>query len=217
MADDNEEKEKEKEEKPITSEAAQGALAGSITGGLFSAAAPGVTPSEMKTWREWADKAPQLIRKAMGEGPFGKMDDMPQFKSPLSTPLIALGAVAAAATFTRFVPGKWKWVSGAGAVAGIGGGVYLGKKAGEMTNAFSESAQAAKKMSLDYVAALENNPQLRAQLADYLAATMNDAAIRQQQGSFEYAVISKAIEFGQKTPYLQMPEEKDCKTCRFTR
>jgi hypothetical protein len=208
----------------ITSEAARGAVATTVAGPLIDSVvgmsiigsksalkkydappADAISPAEAKTWKEWADRAPDLLRAQAGQ-------DAPRASSPFSFPLIGLGALSGIATFTKWVPGKWKWLSGGVAAGAVGSGLYLGNKASNLNDAFAASSPMRDTL-LRNAGALEHNPALRQQFADYLSGSVS----AQEAQSPEATIVAKAVEFGKTLPHLQAVAGKDadCKDCHY--
>lgn len=157
-----------------------------------------ISEAEMKTWNEWADKTPNLLR--------AQLNAIPEpTGGGLMAPLISvgLGAALTVASFTSYIPGKWKIASGLGAVGAGALGLYLGSQAGDPAGCVPPEI---KKPFLDYADALDRDPNLRRQLADYLAAHMTDDAVEGRP--IEVAVMEKSIEFGRSAPYLDMATVK---------
>lgn len=142
-----------------------------------------ISPAEAKFWQEWADKTPALIR--MGGEKLGQANS---WMSSAQIAGVAMGAALTIASFTKQVPGKWKWASGLAAATSFTGAWA----ASQMKPALANEQQAF----LNYADALEKSPELKAQLADFLGKTVNAEMI--QMGGIGYAVGDQALAFGRQ-------------------
>jgi len=149
-----------------------------------------ITPAEAQFWADWAAKAPALIRYSIAQNidPVGAQFDT---RKNLG---FAVGAAFGIAMLTKYVPGKWKLLSGAAAGASFG----LGTMAGQISAGIRQS----KAQFTNYADALEKEPALQQQLAHFLSATVSAENI--QAYGIENAVFNQAMAFGAQTPYLQL-------------
>jgi hypothetical protein len=177
------------------------------------------TAAEMKFWNECADKASSLIRREINNIP-DQPKDLPHVSSGYTGGMVALGAVLGGLSFSRFIPGKWKWLSGAASVASLGGAVAINSRVNAANAEIESSAQmvAVMKQGLsNYASVLDNDPATRAKLAQYFSDNITAQEITQH--SLEAALLGKCAEFAQANPQLSsgfaqrvsgQPAGKDC-------
>jgi hypothetical protein len=168
-----------------------------------------ITPGEAKFWDEWAAKTPALLRAQNEEIP----DKLKERPNPFRMTGLGVGAVLGILSFTKLVPGKWKWVSAAGAFGAASAGLYLGAKTDMVQDAFEQSLPMVKKSIGEYADALDRDANLRQALAGYLSSNISAADI--QSRGIEAAVIDRAVEFARATPYMDTDRMGDTIRCRI--
>lgn len=146
-----------------------------------------ISPGEAKFWREWAQKSPDLLRKEFGSA----LDGDTIFSGRNIG--FSLGVVLAGASFTKYIPGKWKILSGIGAA----GSLLAGWAVSEVERVVKPAIKAQKA----FIEELGKNPELQEELANYLAKNVTADAIRKD--GLERAVINQAGGFGLTTPYFK--------------
>lgn len=132
----------------------------------------------MKFWREWAERAPALVRAGIEQVEYQAI----QPYTPLKTALAAVGCLLGVASFTKYVPGKWKWISGLGSAGSLMGAVSIGSKNVLETHFLN-----------DYANCLEGDPALRKELAQYLSDHVTSDSI--QSLGIEKVVAVNAMAF----------------------
>lgn len=161
-----------------------------------------LTLSEAKMW---AEKTPQLLRQYMAELPDTHKDvdkETAQLGASYKVTGIGLGAVLAAASFTKYIPGNWKWAA-RGAGLGSGAlGLYVGDKADQVVKTVSYTIPIFKEAVLKYANAIESDTALKQQLADYYV--QNITAQETHDRPVESLIAGKAILFGQAISYLDI-------------
>lgn len=105
-------------------------------------------------------------------------------------------------TFTKWIPGKWKLLTGAGAVGAVAAGLHCGNETDKVLRVFEYALPEMKKAFLKYADAIESDAALREQLATYLSdkVTAKETSFR----PLESAVLGKAVEFGRSTSHLNI-------------
>jgi hypothetical protein len=119
-----------------------------------------ISPAEAKFWADWAAKAPGIIRGIMAKND----KDIKAAIMPYTIGGIAVGAVLGGASFTKHIPGKWKWLSGIASAGSFAVSYVFG-----LAQAESDKMQ---QLFLDYANALEKDPALQQQLANFLTSTV---------------------------------------------
>jgi len=127
-------------------------------------AADVISPAEAKFWQEQAERAPALLRHFIQEDT-GKLKSSMQIYKISG---IALGAALGIASFTKYIPGKWKIASGLGAAASL--------LAGTMAGSTQKASDDIQHMFISFADMLEKNPQARSSVASRLqqAVTADD-------------------------------------------
>ena len=151
-----------------------------------------ISPAEARFWQEQAQKAPAALREMTAT-----LNRVNADFRPYQVGGVAVGAILGGATFTKYVPGKWKWVSGIGAAASLLVGVLAGKV---------RSVNDANERYMQYADGLEKDPQLQQQLAQFLSAHVTADDI--QRKGIENAVLEQVMMFGEQTPYMQAPGQQ---------
>ncbi len=149
-----------------------------------------ISPAEARFWQEWADKVPGLMRTQV-QGFSNKFNSI---LTPWKVGGVVLGTTLGVASFTKAVPGKWKWVSGGAAVASL--------TTSYVASLFQRASMQVDKVRANYADTLERDPELRQKLADFLSSTVTADKI--QDFGIEYAVLMQANAFGRLTQYLQI-------------
>jgi len=152
-------------------------------------APPLITPAEAQFWQDQAGKVPQMIR--------AESDATQKYVTrPLAIAKIftmGAGVAMAVATFSKMTSGKWKWLSGAGALLSIGScWAFTGMQS------LTKYGQAAY---LNYANALESYPEYTQELGQYLSSHVTAADI--QQRGLETSVLGHSMEFAMIAPSLQ--------------
>jgi len=150
-----------------------------------------ITPAEAQFWQDWANKAPALIRAKVSEN----IDPVDGRVNNFKMLSFGLGALLGAASFTKYIPGKWKIASGAGTAGALAFGAFAGQISGGI--------QHSKAHFMSYADTLEQNPALKQQLANYLSNNVTAA----QAADIDMAVFSKAMQFGLQNKLLQIDEQ----------
>ncbi len=136
-----------------------------------------MSPAETQFWQEWAEKAPALIRS-------NGIENLEKFQSSAGAykmGSVALGAALGAATFTKYISGRWKYLSGSAAAASL---IFASAMAGMQT-----IGNNTKNRMLAYADALEHSPALQQQLAMHLSSSVTaDIAA----SGIENAVLNQA-------------------------
>ena len=140
-----------------------------------------ISPNEAKFWSDWADKAPTIIRSEDAES-------VRMFRSrmlPVVVGGVGLGAALGIASFTKYVHGYWKILTGVAAIGAFAGSMIVG-------NALNVVAKTSGPFE-DFANVLEQRPELRRQLADTLSRTVTKEDI--QKLGIEKAVTDRITEF----------------------
>jgi hypothetical protein len=147
-----------------------------------------ISPAEAKFWREQADKASALLRESAVRDLSGTY----QVAGAYKVSGVALGTALGLATFTKYVPSKWKWLSGAAAGASMAFGVASGVLQGRTSQ--------MQQRVLGYADALERDPAMKEQLANWLSSFVTaDMA----HAGIEKAVAEQAVAMALHRPQLQ--------------
>lgn len=150
-----------------------------------------ISPAETKFWQEWADKMPALIPKQTEKN----LANFDAEATPYKIAGVTMGAALSAATFTKLVPGKWKWASGAAALASFAGAYLM--------HSIRANAIPIYRAIESYAQALGQRPELRQQLAN--ALSVNVTAEKIQAMGLERAVVNEAINVGMEMERLGAP------------
>ncbi|MDX2072771.1 MAG: hypothetical protein SFX19_00205 [Alphaproteobacteria bacterium] len=148
-----------------------------------------ISHAEAKFWQEQAARAPSLLRQKLDQNFDKAMSAFTAYK----VGGVALGGALGVATFTKAIPGRWKWASGVASALSLGFGLLMG--------GVQNVSRPMKQGLLNYADALEKSPELQQKLADFLSSTVTAEQI--QHGGLEAVVHDRAIDFVMHTPYLQ--------------
>jgi len=152
-----------------------------------------ISPAEMKFWQEQADKAAGIIRKESA----ALLDKHETRVSHYKYGTVAVGAALGAATFTGYVPGKWKWASGIASAGALALSAVM-FTAPSITDA-------GKRLYSEYAKMIDENPEMRKQLANYYSSTISADMV--QELGIDKAVALKTVEYGKRcTTFFQMQE-----------
>lgn len=157
-----------------------------------------------------AEKAPALLRQQFSQFPDAAEQTDKAFGGVgrnIRITGVGVGAVLGVASFTKFIPGKWKWVTGTTAVASGALGLMVGHKMDAMAKAFNYSFPAVKNAILKYADDIENNETIREQLADYLVGNITRGELATK--NLDELVGSKAMSFGENAKYLDLKSAID--------
>ena len=129
------------------------------------------TPEKMITPEEariLAKQAPAILREQVDllpkEGTMKLVSPTPFYVAGA-----AVGAVLAGATFSKYVKGGWKWVTGTLAAGAAAAGWSAGNTVNKVSAAMNCSLREAGKALLAYADALEKDPVLTEKLAVHLS------------------------------------------------
>lgn len=148
-----------------------------------------ITPAEMKFWQEQAARAPELL--------LARRNEIVSKTKPKYKPILAfdwafmdIGCAIAALSFSKYVPGKWKILTGALAGASATHSIHLGDK---YFNAMSSSADHAADHFNRVISILQESPCREKEFAEYLSSYVTAADL--QKDDLDTVVIKKAFNF----------------------
>lgn len=140
-----------------------------------------ISPNEQKFWQEQAARAPQLIKTEIAP----VTNNFSNALMPLKIGGIGLGAALGAATFTKHIKGKWKYASGAAAIASAGIGAFM--------HLVQQNGDTLFEGIVTRADMLANDSALRDKLAHYLSTNVKAEDI--QSRGLDRAVADAALIF----------------------
>lgn len=157
-----------------------------------------ISPAEAKFWQEWAEKAWFYVKQQAVTLPVTG-DDVPT-RNNWRIIGVALGAAFAAASFSKYVPGKWKIATGGAAVGSALAGFAIGRSQDYFIDKIRTALPEQRKLLMDYGDRLQSDIALQKQFADYLERTVTKEDF--QGRDMEDVMRVKVLEFGKSMGFF---------------